>query len=82
MHIGYEDYGAGWGKGSPVKIGIKIEWDSIAFWRIVPHKHIPERYLSLVDTQAIMVNMRCDRCFRWYVLATGRLHKRLNEREK
>jgi hypothetical protein len=70
-----------WGKGSPVKIGITIEWDSIAFWRIVPHKHYSPEPPSVWNPPPEYVNRRCDRCLRWYVLATGRLHPTLNKLE-
>jgi hypothetical protein len=82
MHFGYEysddpDTPSTWGKGSPVKVGLTVVFDHIAFWRIVPHKHIPSKY-DTPNWPPGQVNSQCDRCYRWFALATGKLDNRFN----
>ena len=88
MHIGYDwnDYeNSGLGHGLFIKAGFTVEWDKIAFWRIFPHKHIPQSDSLLYfmwKKPGTIVNQRCSKCLRWYVLSTGKLHRELNRGER
>lgn len=85
----------GWGKGSPIKVGgwiskrlfeLTVQWDRAAFWRIVPHKHVRSRHIYPTIQETVFgqkpVNSQCDRCYRWFVLATGKLHPTYNKENK